>query len=869
MDEKNRLDELQRKIEEIRQTTIAAELVRLESFATSHVSELVASRRSEEDLRFNTLLKEAEKRRSSEEAALLSAEKDVLPALETELKKRADARRRDEGERRKKAEEDRIRQEAARKKTEEETKIRAEADLRKREEEQRRQETTRKKVEEENRLRAEAEQRKRKEEERQRAEMERKKKEEEQRRQHEAEQKRLQEEERHRLEQDARKKLEEDLRRQEEERRLAEEAERVKREEEERLRLEREAREKERKEREARIQSHVSAAKALLKERKFDEAAAEVAEVLAIDGAHPEALKLDTKIKAALAAQQEAPAEEKPAKPSSEERTSEARSQKKRSPALLVLVIVAGALLVGAVLFFQLKKSVFPSTTSFAVLPWTAGTLSEDERIVGSSIAEEVVREFEETPQVSVLGFSTAYGLTRRQSDPARSASNLGYPRILKGTVTRSADTFAFNIQLVDSNGNASWGKTFTKSQDALFTLPAEIAEELRDVLNLPAPARAAAPRTMANPGAYLLYLRGIELLHRHGSGDLQSSYALFHDATTQESGFGGALAAKAEAIALSYELGDPLRGATLEEAKNLTAEAIALDPAKAQGYIARGLVFDQLRQYKMALQQFENALQHSPNSSMASFHKAKVYLKTGQHEEGMNALTMAFRLNPRDPAILTLIAQTYQLARATQEGFWYHEAALHFVPDSTAYLAGPMSDAILTDATLTLSQSDRITAALQREIAAHPTDYHSMYRLARLHQLSGKGLESITTLAAAEKLLNDELRTHPQNADAMAYLALVLTRSGKFPEALILGRKAVEIDPDDAGAMYRLAQMYSLQMYSGKTMSVDEDVKKLCSEALQAAILLQYRFDELASGDLYNMYEHGDFKSLMKAPLK
>jgi tetratricopeptide (TPR) repeat protein len=225
--------------------------------------------------------------------------------------------------------------------------------------------------------------------------------------------------------------------------------------------------------------------------------------------------------------------------------------------------------------------------------------------------------------------------------------------------------------------------------------------------------------------------------------------------------------------------------------------------------------------------------------------------------------------LSPRDPAVLTLIAQTYQLARAVKEGFAYHQLALQCVADTTAYVAGPMADAVLTDASLTLTQADRVAAALQRVVAAHPDDYRAIYRLARLYQVSGKALEAMTLLGTAEGIIKTLLIAQPQDAEAAATLALILTRQGKFTDAVPLAQSLLASNPGNARVAYRVAQMYALQMYSGKTLSVDEPTKKLCIETLQAALANDYRFEELANGDFYNMYEHGDFSSVIQVPLR
>ena len=129
--------------------------------------------------------------------------------------------------------------------------------------------------------------------------------------------------------------------------------------------------------------------------------------------------------------------------------------------------------------------------------------------------------------------------------------------------------------------------------------------------------------------------------------------------------------------------------------------------------------------------------------------------------------------------------------------------------------------------------------------------------------------IEAINLLGTAEGLIKTLLIAQPQDAEAAATLALILTRQGKFTDAVPLAQRLVASNPGNARIAYRVAQMYALQMYSGKTLSVDEPTKKLCIETLQSALAADYRFEELANGDFYNMYEHGDFASVIQVPLR
>ena len=180
----------------------------------------------------------------------------------------------------------------------------------------------------------------------------------------------------------------------------------------------------------------------------------------------------------------------------------------------------------------------------------------------------------------------------------------------------------------------------------------------------------------------------------------------------------------------------------------------------------------------------------------------------------------------------------------------------------------GPFADAVILDPELSVSQSERVLAACERVLRARPDDYVTMYRFARLLQVTGKPLDARELLSKTAALLRSELDRHPKNSRAMIYLALIFTRQGKFPEATALAVKASSLGEADPEVKYKAAQMYSLQMYSSKEKKVDEDKKDEAVKALREALTLRFRLDELANADFYNMFERPEFRTAIQENL-
>jgi len=845
--ENKRSEDLQRRAEQAKLKAFEEESRRLDSEAQQRSEALAQNLKQKEQQYHQKALKNAQEERNRKEDTLRKHLEELKKKFEEERQRKIEARRREEEELRRKAEEEqRIREEQERKKAEEEARLRAEAELRAREEELR--------LQEEERLRREEEERRRREEEQARQEGERLRKE---------------EEERHRLEEELRRQEEERLRKEEEEKRRQEEQQ--KRRELEQARRE-EERKREEDERQERIRTLVASAEEYFNSGDYERARVEIAKALVNDPANPGALELEAKISEAQGKPVAPPSvQEKPKakKRGPSKMTSREGTQKKRGKLPLILILSVFVIIVGIIVAYQLKKNVFTTPANIAVLPWMSSSALPEEKILGSSLAEEVVTRLERLKPAVVMGYSSAYSLSAHTADPSQGIFQLGYLYTLSGTITQSGDNISVEARLADASGHVGWSERYEKPVSEMWEIPGEITTAMIRFLNIKPvdlPAALNSAGGSIHPTAYVFYLRGKEMLHRHTPESLQNAYQLFQEAIQDDPNFAEGLAAAAEVTVSRIEEGWIGPDTSIDRAAQMAQAAIYRNAFSESGYLALGKVLAQRKAYREALLNFDSAMRIAPNKSQIYLEKGKVNLKIGRYKESKEAFNQAYKLNPRDPQILKTFAMGLQLMRVPREGMWYHETALFFADDSTDYLIGPLADAITLDADLSLTHGGRVSSACESRFSSNPLDYFSMYQLARLKQRMGKFEESGKLLKRIENLLQNEIRKQPKDSRAMAYLALTLTRLGQFTEASILGQKALSLAPGNPEVLYKVAQMYSIQMFSQKK-GIDAVKKEEAVKTLRMAIALSYRINELTNPDFFNMYDLPEFKALIKEP--
>ncbi len=852
-EEQKRSKDLEQKVEAARQQSFMEEMQRFDGELDERARQQLRQIQSQREDSFQAQVKKAEEEHLRVEETIRSKEEELHRALGQEREKKREAREREEIEvRRRQEAEQRRKEDLAHRKAEEELRRQSELARRKSEEEERR------RREEESHHRAETDRRKREDELR---------KQEEARRIKEEEERKRKEEEKRKKEEEARQTALEQQRKEEEKRQKEEE------------------KQKEESERKQRTEVQIAKGRSFFSAGDYEHALVEVAKALVNDPMNVDALDLEQKIKEAQNTnapqeidQPSETTEPKP-KPKPKVKIKKAKQtfragqkspgQKRNNTPILIGIAIAAVVII-TIVFFILKKPVQPPQIALVINPFGSTSNSLEESLLGSSLAEEVTERFQRLTAVTATGFSSSYGLKQQAAAAGFSIVHDGPIFSLTGTVSRSGDTIAIALHLIDSVGKTAWSDGIIEPMEKISQVPDEISAKVADAMNIPSSGRTDSflhRRESRNTDAYQMYLRGLEISNRMTIENRRSAVALFEQALQHEPKFSEAYAAEANILIEEYEKGWTSYDTALGRARQLAESAISSDPAVSKGYIVLGELLSIQKDFKEATANFTNALKLSPNNSIAHLDLSKVLLQTGKTKEATDEFNEAYRLDPFNPDVLEFCGIAQQFLHAPRLGMTYHQTALRFAQDSVHYIIGPIADAVASDPDLSLTYNGQVIGACESGIAANPNDFVTMYRLARLKQLLGVWQEANVLLKNTIEVLRKDIREHPKDGKALVYLALTLTRLGQFPEAINYSRQALEIDPRNAEVHYAVAQMYSLQMYSGKKKEIDPNKKEEAVQALKQALAIHYRFDQLINADFFNLRDIPEYQSLIEEP--
>lgn len=315
-----------------------------------------------------------------------------------------------------------------------------------------------------------------------------------------------------------------------------------------------------------------------------------------------------------------------------------------------------------------------------AVRPFTTGTLVDADTYLGVGIADAVTTVLGSLPGLTVSPVGAV--------DDLEGARTLGLRHMLEGTVRREASKLQVSASLIDvASGRAQWSERFEQSdvggaalQDAIATRVAiSFAQAPADDHEL----HSYRPRAAE---AYFLQLEARAHLKPFTRLPLMKALTLFEQALVLDPDYAMAHAGLASTYLLmaSTAMLRPLQvDEAMPMARRAAQRAIALDEGLAEGWAALGRVkMEYDWDWDGAEADLAHAVALNPSSVEALATLGQFLSAMGRHDEAIEAMEPARRLDPRSVETLQHLAIVYWMAG-------YGERALAAVDDSLKVLPG------------------------------------------------------------------------------------------------------------------------------------------------------------------------------------
>ncbi len=327
-----------------------------------------------------------------------------------------------------------------------------------------------------------------------------------------------------------------------------------------------------------------------------------------------------------------------------------------------------------------------PDKPSIAVLPFNNMSGDPDQEYFSDGIAEDIITSLSRFHSFFVIARNSSFTYKGDSIDLRRVSRELGVQYVLEGSVRKVGDRVRITAQLVDAIADHHvWAEKYDRDLEDIFAIQDEITEHI---------CMAAAPE-----------LQSAEMNRaRHKSVPELSIWELTARASWHIGMFvaeDNALAQELLNKALEIDPESPLVLSTLAQsytfdgmygwqrppaeslvnAMEMARRAIALDKQDEGAHMTLGLALLMSKRHDEAMNRLETAIRLNPNYSPAIGWLGVVHVYTHEHEQAAALLHKAIRLSPRDAflawyvghfGMIEIMAERYDKAVG-----WLEKAAL------------------------------------------------------------------------------------------------------------------------------------------------------------------------------------------------
>ena len=413
---------------------------------------------------------------------------------------------------------------------------------------------------------------------------------------------------------------------------------------------------------------------------------------------------------------------------------------------------------------------------------------------------------------------------------------------VISGSFQRSKTGSRLKLTLTDPKKMREIGfVNVATPTDDLAAMESDAITRLGRLMNLSGTNEVVrAGNGTGSAAAYESYLAGIGYFQRYDQkGNLKRATDSLQKAVETDPKFALGFARLAQVYIMRYRF--EKKPEWLQEAETNCKAAAELDDRVPSTYVALAQIHELTGKQDLAIQEYQRAASLDPRDAEAISGLAHSYQSQGRNEDAEGEFLRAAALRPNDWKGYNELGNFYDQIGRPKDAIAPYQSALRLTPDNADVYAN------LANAYMDLNDPSMATAAeesLKRSIAITP-NYAAYGNLGFLYSKQHRFRESIdattkalefndqsydlwTNLTSAYEWVNDnsrasqararaillldrDIKTNPQNADAQATLAALRAKNGQREQALDGIRISLALSPKSQYVLSQVADAYEL----------------------------------------------------------
>ena len=341
-----------------------------------------------------------------------------------------------------------------------------------------------------------------------------------------------------------------------------------------------------------------------------------------------------------------------------------------------LIVIVLGSILLGTNYYTQIqielsKKSEgivqVAKASSIAVMPFDDHSPEKNQAYLAMGLAEELTGLLGKFSDLSVAASRSVFALDKKQLSPIDIGKTLNVDALLSGSIVVIGDRLSLRTELIEvKTGKVIWTEKFTRQFQNIFEIEEQISRSVVNLLQeryLKVGAVTTEGKT-ASTDAYIMYLKGREQYRKQTTESMQRARKLFDQAIALDPEYAQAYVGAADSVMLlakdqrKFGVLEPEIAAQLAE--QYLAKAFIRSSEIPEAYAIQGKVFELQKKVDEALSSLDKAISLNPNLAIAHMWRFTLLENMAQFDESQASLETAFKLDPINIATKYNVALNY-----------------------------------------------------------------------------------------------------------------------------------------------------------------------------------------------------------------
>ena len=366
-----------------------------------------------------------------------------------------------------------------------------------------------------------------------------------------------------------------------------------------------------------------------------------------------------------------------------------ARRPKSMIPSWLAILIVTAIVLGSAYLaltHYRRTKQSLTSIRSVAVLPFNVIGAGEEDRYLGTGVADAITAKLSGNPQLAVRPTRSVLRYSKPDVNPVSAGQELGVDAVLDGEIQRLGNRVRVTVELVSvRDGTTMWADKLEQDFSGIFAVEDSISAGASEhlLLHLSAADRQRLSRHITeNPEAYQAYMKGRYFWDKDTEQPMLKSIGYFEQAIFIDPNFARAYVGIADAYTDLVIQGYVAGANGLPKVKEAALAALKLDPTLAEPHNSLGVVAWGLdRDWTTAGQEFNRATELNPESIATHSDRAFYLMTLGRTEESIAEAQKAVALSPASSSLNTTVGYAYFAAQRYEDSAIWLRKALDLDP--------------------------------------------------------------------------------------------------------------------------------------------------------------------------------------------